>query len=287
LATRGIILDGVYDYLRINELTQDNTVASTVSGAGRLEKTGSFTTTLTGHNTFTGGTNLMSGGLTLSTTAALNTYTTPGGTKGLVDVTGNGTVTFDNAGPFTNRFQVTGGTLSFATTQNTTLSGVNSGIETGGAVFVDGQTLQMNNDHTMTFVNNGNGAGANDIYLAGSSAALQFIGSGNTFIDSGIAGIGTVTKTTTSTGVTQIGENSDFDGTTSILGGVFRVVQGKYYGLASTTGTFGNAVGSTVAGGGTIKADTITVSGTVSPDSDTLSATKSAVDSSHIYGTVC
>jgi len=287
--TRTINLAGQYDYLRINEnAVSTNAIANTITGAGRLEKTGSFTTTLSGTNTFTGGTDLQVGGLTLTNVAALGTAYT-GGTAGSLDATdaGTKTVTFNSAGTFQNHFHVIGGTLVLATGQNTTIGSANNHSGDGGAVLVDtGQTLQLNNVHALTFSGNSDQSGSNDIYLDGTGAQLEITGTGNTFIGSGIAGSGSVTKTAASTGITQIGADSVFDGTTTIAGGTFRVVQGISYGTEGS-GTFSQtAATSTVEGGGTIKADQINLAGRVSPDSATLNVGSPTVANANRFGTL-
>ena len=290
-ATAAINLTGAYDHLEINQTATGGALARQITGSGRLIKTGSENLTISGANTFTGGTELAAGGLTLNNVSALGAYTV-GGTslKGQVDIIGTGTktVTLNTATgtTFNNRFNVTGGTFNLANAtgvSHTIDTGANSNTDGGAVALATGTVMNLTNAGNITFAGNTENTGAaNDIYMAG-TAALNFNGTGNTFINSGIRGTGTITKS--GTGITQIGADSDFNGTTSISGGTFRVTTGKTYGGTTNTSlTLAN--GATLAGGGTINADTITLNGVVSPDKAVLSAANQTIADADKFGTL-
>jgi autotransporter-associated beta strand protein len=66
-------------------------LANNISGVGRIVKTSSGTATLTGTNTYSGGTDIQGGSILVSNTAALSTggVTTATGTQLIFDITGN------------------------------------------------------------------------------------------------------------------------------------------------------------------------------------------------------
>jgi autotransporter-associated beta strand protein len=120
----GIVLTGANSF-EIDAGT--DSIAAVISGGGSLTKTGQNELDLTGANTFTGGTTLSAGTLSVGNNAALGT-----GTLAL-----NGG-TLQSSGPFTlaNRFTVGGAA---------TLSGNNSFTLSGAATLTAGSTLTVNN----------------------------------------------------------------------------------------------------------------------------------------------
>ncbi|MCL2742758.1 MAG: autotransporter-associated beta strand repeat-containing protein, partial [Planctomycetaceae bacterium] len=267
------------------EIQVAGTYNKKITGAGELTTNHSGTITLTNANDFTGGTTQKQGTLQLNNVAALGTYTTPGGKAGELDVTGNAITTLNVAGAYQNRFVVdTGLTWTLNGSVNSTISGVQSG-QNGGAVYLGaGSTANMANTGAWTFTGNtGTGGVANDIYL--NNAALNFTSTGSQFFNSGIAGTGTISKT--STGIVQIAENSAFDGATTVSAGTFRVVDNKTFGTGIAGSAFTLDGSGTLAGQGTIKAEEIFLASTLSPDSAKFAAGGStAIPTANRFGTI-
>ncbi|TXH25628.1 MAG: autotransporter domain-containing protein, partial [Elusimicrobia bacterium] len=123
-----------------------------ISGAGALVKTGAANLTLSGANTYTGGTTVSAGTLTGTTTSLQG------------NIVNNADVVFDDAGVGTYAGNLTGtGTLTKLNTGSVTLSGVNT---YSGATTVSGGTL----------IAAGTGIGDSSAVTVGAGALLQLTG---------------------------------------------------------------------------------------------------------------
>ncbi len=141
----------------------DITVSQVMSGTGALNKTGTAALTLSGANTFSGGTVLTAGTLNLGNAAAAGTgtLTLNGGTitasgaartlSNPVTVGGNFTVGGTNALTFSGSANLGSATwsISAANTATTTLSGIVSG--TGGLTKDGSGTLQLSGSSANTY----------------------------------------------------------------------------------------------------------------------------------------
>ncbi len=149
-----------------------------------------------------------------------------------------------------------------------TLQNVNaSGLNTGGAIRIaDNSKLTMNAAFgDFVFSGNRDSVGANDVAL-GTGANLVFTGAQNSFFNSGVRGLGTITQNQTGTGFVQIGADSAFAGISAINTGTLRVITSKTFGTGAAGNTLTLASGATLAGGGVFKAATISVNGNLSAD---------------------
>lgn len=210
----------------------DTTFSGTISGTGDFGKRGSGTLTLSGENTYSGGTKIVSGVLSFG----------GGGSQGSLvgDVINNATLQFNrsNSVSFPGIISGTGGVvkkgageLSLTTTQTYTGGTV---LETGtlvlghatdtladtGSLTVNGGTLKINNATdtigTLTFSGGniqGNGT------LTGSSYAIS--NSGDESISAKLAGAVGLTKTESGT-ITLNGTHT-FTGATTINGGTLKL----------------------------------------------------------------
>ncbi len=267
---------------------------------GKLTKQGIGTLTManTGTNIFSDGIDIYNGKIDLAVAGVLGVYSATTGNAGLVsflhedDGLGNDTVktvVASVAQTIRNRFYSAVDVENAAIIADAalTIDDVH-GKEDFGAIGLRGaltlnarnaDIVLSNNSYTAA---NGTTVVANDIALI--DGALTFTGSHHTFINSGIAGAGSVTKN--GSGIVQIGADSSFDGDTTHSTGTFRVVQGKSYGIAAGTGTFAAADASTVSGGGTIKAAQINLAGIVAPDKQIFSSGNTDVGNADKLGTL-
>ena len=270
--------------------TVDRTFAGAISGNGSVTKIGNNDLTLTGANTYAGGTTVTTGGL-IGTTDSLQGA-----------IANNATVTFRQAADGSYAGVMTGtGALVKESAGNVTLTGTNtySGGTTisGGGLTGSTDSLQRNIaaalGTTVTFDQPGNGtysgilSGAGALVKAGGGAVLltgvntytggntisagNLIGStatirGATAVDSlatltlndttagtfagDITGLGALVKTGAGN-VTLSGANSYTGGTTVSAGGLTGSVeglQGNIAAAATTTVTFNQAIDGTYAG---------------------------------------
>jgi len=225
-----------------------------MSGAGSLVKATAGVLTLTGANTFTGGTTVNAG--TLQTNAA-NTLPATGNltitAPGTVDLNGNN----QTIGALSGSGNITMGAAQLTTTtgQNTTYSGVMSGTGSlavggpgtltlttpstfSGGVVISGGTLQAGVANVFVTAGNENitvnGSGVFDLNnfaqtigtLSGSgtvtlgTAALTADSTTNSTFSGTITGTGSLTKTNTST-LTLSGVNN-YTGGTTVTGGILQ-----------------------------------------------------------------
>ena len=131
---------------------QSGTIAANLAGAGGFTKSTSGVLTLSGNNSFTGGTNIALGNLTVSGGSALSD---------------TGAVTLSNAA---------GAVLHIATSETIgTLSG--GGASGGNISIASGQLLAINQNSSTSF--NGTISGAGGVSIAGNSTLT--LGAANTF----------------------------------------------------------------------------------------------------------
>ncbi|EAW2155508.1 autotransporter-associated beta strand repeat-containing protein [Salmonella enterica] len=222
------------------ELNTGGDFINNIGGTGRVEKSGDKTLTLSGRNTYTGGTLISSGTLVASNVDAL----------GSGDVTNNATLEMNTGGDFINNI---GGTGRVEKSGDDTLTLSGSNTYTGGTLISDG-TLVASNVEAL---------GTGDVT---NNATLE-LNTGGTF-DNAISGSGQVVKSGDET-LTLSGTNS-YTGGTTISGGTLVATNVEALGSGDVTddatlelntgGTFDNAI----SGSGKVEKsgdDTLTFSG--------------------------
>ncbi|MHA7775783.1 autotransporter-associated beta strand repeat-containing protein [Roseibium sp. M-1] len=258
--TRGVMLgvvtnDGILAFNR----SDDSTFSGSTSGSGSLRQLGSGTLTLSGENTYSGGTVISAGTLEIGA----------GGTSGSIagDVDNSGTLAFNRSDDVTFGGIISGsGAVSHLGAGTTTLTGANtySGgttISAGTLRLGGGGSLDASGDVTIgssgTFDLNGNdqtvgalsGAG---IVTLGSGTLTAGNGDATSTFSGAIGGTGGLVKTGLGT-LTLSGSNT-FTGGTSISAGTLA------FGSSDDV-TFG----SVISGSGAVSqvgAGTLTLSGT-------------------------
>ncbi|EED9682221.1 AIDA autotransporter-like protein ShdA, partial [Salmonella enterica subsp. enterica] len=171
------------------ELNTGGDFDNAISGSGQVVKSGDETLTLSGINSYTGGTTISGGTLVASNVEAL----------GSGDVTDNATLELNTSGDFANNIGGTGSVVKSGD-KTLTLSGANS--YTGGTT-ISGGTLVASNVEAL---------GTGDVT---DNATLE-LNTGGTF-DNAISGSGQVVKSGDKT-LTLSGANS-YSGATTISGG--------------------------------------------------------------------
>ncbi|MDJ5229211.1 autotransporter-associated beta strand repeat-containing protein [Salmonella enterica] len=231
------------------ELNTGGDFINNIGGTGRVEKSGDKTLTLSGRNTYTGGTLISSGTLVASNVDAL----------GSGDVTNNATLEMNTGGDFINNI---GGTGRVEKSGDDTLTLSGSNTYTGGTLISDG-TLVASNVEAL---------GTGDVT---NNATLE-LNTGGTF-DNAISGSGQVVKSGDET-LTLSGTNS-YTGGTTISGGTLVATNVEALGSGDVTddatlelntgGTFDNAI----SGSGQVEKSgdkTLTLSGANSYTGGTL-----------------
>jgi autotransporter-associated beta strand protein len=205
--------------------TKDINITSVISGSGGLSKTGANTVTLTEANTYTGATNIGTGG-----TLQLGN----GGTTGVLSassaITDNGNLTINHSNAVTqgtdfSSAAITGtGTLTQAGAGTTTLTAANT---YSGGTTISAGSLQLGNGGTTgslsvtgAIVDNGN------LTINRSNAVVQ----GTAFSSAAITGTGSLTQA--GSGTTTLNAANSYSGATTITGGTLEVATG-----GSLTGT--------------------------------------------------
>ncbi|EMC7021986.1 autotransporter-associated beta strand repeat-containing protein [Salmonella enterica] len=171
------------------EMNTGGDFANNIGGTGSVVKSGDKTLTLSGANSYTGGTTISGGTLVASNVEAL----------GSGDVTDNATLELNTGGDFANNIGGTGSVVKSGD-KTLTLSGTNS--YTGGTT-ISGGTLVANNVEAL---------GTGDVT---DNATLE-LNTGGDF-DNAISGSGQVVKSGDKT-LTLSGANS-YNGATTISGG--------------------------------------------------------------------
>ncbi|EJL3553556.1 autotransporter outer membrane beta-barrel domain-containing protein [Salmonella enterica subsp. enterica serovar Monschaui] len=248
LTSDGTLVASNVEALGTGDVTDDATLElntggdfiNNIGGTGRVEKSGDDKLTLSGSNTYTGGTLISSGTLVANDVNALGTG----------DVTDNATLMLNTGGDFTNNIGGTG-RVEKSGDDALTLSGSNT--YTGGTL-ISGGTLVANDVNAL---------GTGDIT---DNATLE-LNTGGDF-DNAISGSGQVVKSGDET-LTLSGANS-YTGGTTISGGTLVATNVDALGTGDVTdnatlelntgGKFDNAIsgsGNVVKSG----ADTLTLSG--------------------------
>ncbi|EKN5543429.1 autotransporter-associated beta strand repeat-containing protein [Salmonella enterica] len=207
------------------ELNTGGTFDNAISGSGKVEKSGDDALTLSGANTYTGGTLISDGTLVASNVEALGTG----------DVTNNATLELNTGGTFDNAISGSGQVVKSGD-DVLTLSGANS--YSGGTLISDG-TLVASNVEAL---------GTGDVT---NNATLE-LNTGGTF-DNAIGGSGNVVKSGADT-LTLFGSNS-YTGGTTISGGTLVASNVEALGtgdvtdnatlMLNTGGDFTNNIGGT------------------------------------------
>ncbi|HHW8810053.1 TPA: autotransporter-associated beta strand repeat-containing protein [Salmonella enterica] len=222
------------------ELNTGGTFDNVISGSGQVVKSGDEMLTLSGANSYTGGTTISGGTLVVSNVEAL----------GSGDVTDNATLELNTGGDFDNNIGGTGSVVKSGD-KTLTLSGANS--YTGGTT-ISGGTLVASNVEAL---------GSGDVT---DNATLE-MNTGGDFANN-IGGTGSVVKSGDKT-LTFSGTNS-YTGGTTISGGTLVATNVDALGTGNVTdnatlelntgGTFDNAIGGT---GSVVKSGdkTLTLSG--------------------------
>ncbi|EBC4693277.1 autotransporter outer membrane beta-barrel domain-containing protein [Salmonella enterica] len=231
------------------ELNTGGDFINNIGGTGRVEKSGDETLTLSGSNSYTGGTTISDGTLVASNVESLGTG----------DVTNNATLELNTGGDFTNNIGGSGQVVKSGD-DALALSGANS--YTGGTLISSGTLVATNVD----------ALGSGDVT---DNATLE-LNTGGTF-DNAISGSGQVVKSGDET-LTLSGANSYTGGTlissgTLVANDVNALGSGDVTNNATlelnTGGDFDNAIsgsGQVVKSGG----DTLTLSGNNSYTGGTL-----------------
>ncbi|HHW9067253.1 TPA: autotransporter-associated beta strand repeat-containing protein, partial [Salmonella enterica] len=167
------------------ELNTGGTFDNAISGSGQVVKSGDKTLTLSGNNTYTGGTTISEGTLVASNVEALGTG----------DVTDNATLEMNTGGDFDNAISGSGQVVKSGD-ETLTLSGANS--YTGGTIISGGTLVATNVD----------ALGTGDVT---DNATLE-LNTGGTF-DNAIGGSGKVEKSGDDA-LTLSGRNTYTGGTT-------------------------------------------------------------------------
>ncbi len=204
------------------ELNTGGTFDNAIGGSGNVVKSGADTLTLSGSNSYTGGTTISGGTLVASNVEALGTG----------DVTNNATLELNTGGDFINNI---GGTGRVEKSGDDTLTLSGSNTYTGGTL-INGGTLVASNVEAL---------GTGDVT---DNATLE-LNTGGTF-DNVISGSGQVVKSGDDT-LTLSGANS-YTGGTLISGGTLVATSVEALGSGDVTdnavlelntgGTFDNAI---------------------------------------------
>ncbi|EIA3338076.1 autotransporter-associated beta strand repeat-containing protein [Salmonella enterica] len=222
------------------ELNTGGDFTNNISGSGQVVKSGDETLTLSGANSYTGGTTISGGTLIASNVEALGTG----------DVTDNAVLELNTGGDFDNAISGSGQVVKSGD-ETLTLSGSNT--YTGGTLISDG-TLVASNVEAL---------GSGDV----TNNAVLELNTGGTF-DNAISGSGQVVKSGDKT-LTLSGANS-YTGGTTINDGTLVATSVDALGTGDVTddatlelntgGDFDNAIGGS---GNVVKsgADTLTLSG--------------------------
>ncbi|MEL0166743.1 MAG: autotransporter domain-containing protein [Pseudomonadaceae bacterium] len=198
----------------------DGTYARNISGTGSLTKIGAGVLTLSGSNTYSGGTTVSAGGLVGNSSSLQGA------------IVNNASVTFDQAALGTYAGQMSGsGSLTKSGLGTLVLSGTNS--YSGGTTITDGTLQGTTNSLQGSVVNNG---------------TLAFAQAFNGTFTGGISGSGQLLKS--GSGTLVLGGTNSYSGGTVVSGGVLESSTGSLSGNITNNAqvTFNQAADGTYAG---------------------------------------
>ncbi|OYY71813.1 autotransporter-associated beta strand repeat-containing protein [Sphingomonas sp. 28-63-12] len=286
-----------------------------------LNKVGTGTQTLSGVNTYTGGTNVLAG--TLVVTTATNSFAADGlGSSGTVAISAGATVRYDN--PYTS--VITGPSGSQIYASHNTYTGAGTLAFTGNAASLtvldhlsgtadvalsQGGLINVQSGHVLVrgagvFAGNqGNLAiatgavfeAAADITVNSLTGGGSYIGGGSTILTVGVAGgsgqfDGTIANGGSPAGLTKVGAGVEtlsgvntYSGATTISGGTLALTGAGS--IASSSGVIANGIFDISGHTGTASIRSLTGSGTVNVGQNALSLTAaSGTFSGVIAGTI-
>jgi autotransporter-associated beta strand protein len=237
------------------------TVANTISGTGILYKSGAGRVSLTGANSYSGGTRLNEGTLALDSAGALGSTGTIYFNGGTLQFSAANTTDysarFDAAASQAYRINTNGQNIVFATA----LAGFSRGlVKLGGGTL----TLSGNNTYSGTTtisagtlqIGNGGTSGSLGSGAVTNDATLAFNRSDNVTVANTISGSGSLTKLGAGT-LTLTGANT-YSGTTTIFAGTLQIGNG------GTTGSLGSGNVTNNAALSFNRSDAFTVANTIS-----------------------
>ncbi|MGJ4888358.1 autotransporter-associated beta strand repeat-containing protein [Bradyrhizobium sp. HKCCYLRH3099] len=258
------------------------TLSGAISGGGTVTKdtSASSTLTLSGGNSYTGGTNLVAGTVNAGSSTAL-------GPSGVVSFTG-GTLQYSAANQvdYSGRFNAgqnwiidtNGQNVSYATalagsgtvtklgSGTLTLSGTNT---YSGATTISAGTLQVGGSGSL-----GSGAYAGAISI-GSGASLQYSSSAAQTLSGNMSGAGSIIKDTSTASTLTLSGTNSYTGTTQVTAGTLQAGSGSAFGsnsavtigassfldLAGYSSTIGSLAGTGTVTDSTASAVTLTSGG--------------------------
>lgn len=257
------------DNSRLSTLTLNGTVnrvsgGTTIQdGAGLVQvvKTGTFTQTFNGTNTYTGGTLINQGVLSIQTTSALPGWNTNGNytvASGATLAVQNGVTEPNVATMLATTNFAAGSSIGFdTTTANRTYASAIANTAQGvlGLNKIGTNTLTLNG--TSTYTGNttitsgtlqvGNGTDAGSIASTGAiinNASLVFnVGAGNRTVGVVVSGSGGVAQN--GTGTLTLSGNNTYTGNTTVNAGTLKAGSAQAFGVGSAV-TLGTATGATL-----------------------------------------
>lgn len=239
-------------------------LSGVLSGNGSLSKTGAGVLSLSGSNTYAGGTTLQAGGLLLGNNNALG--------SAALNVTGAASLDGTGVRSLSNAINLNGGDLTLPGSYDLTLSGV---IDGANALIKQGSnTLTLNNANTYSggttlnggslLLGNSGALGIGGLTVSGAStldgsvplvlanavtlnAGLTLPGSTDTTLDGVLSGTGSLTKLGTST-LTLSQANGGFSGSTNVQAGSLLLGDDQALGTSALSVTGNATLGSSTNG---------------------------------------
>ncbi|MEN9468967.1 MAG: toxins and related Ca2+-binding domain [Verrucomicrobiota bacterium] len=227
-------------------------IGGPISGAGSLTKQGANALTLSGNNTYSGGTTLAAGKLNINNASALGNGTLTI-TSGTLDSTVSGVTLNNNAQNWNGDFSFTGtnnlnlGTGAVTMNANRTITASAGTLTVGGVVSGTGfgitkngsGTLALNGNNTFTGATTinagtlqigssarlGGGSYSGNITINGPTSALVYSGTNNQTLSGALSGNGALTKDGSST-LTLSGASKTMSGAVTINNGTVLVSGG-------------------------------------------------------------